>query len=85
MILSYLRPRGLNQNYSTFLFKLNSALYNELEEQNIDTTKINTMVSLLRKFSTNVFKSENEELIRQVIYNHQDSRSELGEDAGQSA
>lgn len=66
VILSYLRPRGLNQNYSTFLFKLNSALYNELEEQNIDPNKINTLVMLLRKFSTNVFKSENEELIRQV-------------------
>lgn len=66
VLLSYLKPRGLNQNYSTFLFKLNSSLYNELEEQNIDTGKINNLVMLLRKFCTNVFKSENEELIRQV-------------------
>lgn len=67
VILSYLKPRGLNQNYSTFLFKLNSALYNELEEQSVDTLKINTLVMLLRKFSTNIFKSENEDLIRQVL------------------
>lgn len=66
VILSYLKPRGFNQSYSTFLFKLNSALYNELEEQTIDANKLNTLVVLLRKFSTNVFKSQNEELIRQV-------------------
>lgn len=67
VILSYLKPRGYNQNYSTFLFKLNSALYNELEESRPDPNKINQFVSLLRKFSTNVFKSDNEELMRQVF------------------
>ena len=66
VILSYLKPRGVNQNYSTYLFKINSALYNELEEQDIDAGKINQLVTLLRKFSTNIFKSQNEELIRQV-------------------
>lgn len=67
VILSYLKPRGFNQNYSTFLFKLNSALYNELEESKPDPSKLNNLITLLRKFSTNVFKSQNEELIRQVV------------------
>ena len=66
VMMSYVKPRGYNQSYGTFLFKLNSALYNELDESRPDVNKINQFVSLLRKFSTNVFKSDNEELIRQA-------------------
>ena len=67
VVLSYLNPRGININYSSFLYKLNAALFSELEEARIDVSKVNSTVQLMRKFCTNIFKQENEGLIRQII------------------
>lgn len=67
VILSYLKPQSFNVNYSSFLYKLNSNLYTLIEESKIDVLRINSIVEMLRKFSTNVFKSQNETLIRQVL------------------
>lgn len=67
IVLSYIKPRGLNLNYSAFLYKVNSAFYRELEEPKIDVAKINLFTQLLRRFCTNIFKNDNETLIRQVL------------------
>lgn len=67
IVLSYLKPRGLNLNYSAFLYKVNSAFYRELEEPKVDVAKINLFAQLLRRFCTNIFKNDNETLIRQVL------------------
>ena len=67
VILSYLNPKGLNMNYSAFLYKLNSQLFAELEDKNRDIGKVNTIVEMMRKFSSNIFRQENESLIRQIL------------------
>lgn len=67
VILSYLNPKGLNMNYSAFLYKLNSQLFAELEDKNRDLGKVNTIIEMMRKFSSNIFRQENESLIRQIL------------------
>lgn len=67
VILSYLKPRGMTLNMTNLLFRINASLFNELEQKIVDANKVNRLLELMRKFCSNVFKSENETLIRQVL------------------
>ncbi len=66
VILSYITTSGIDGHYSSFLYKLNSLLFKEIEEGVIDPGKINNIVTMMRKYCMNVFKGDNEVLIKQV-------------------
>jgi hypothetical protein len=66
VLLSYIKPRGLSENISSFLVKITGLLYKELEKEQTDWETLNEILSMLRRFCSNAFKAENETLIRQV-------------------
>lgn len=66
VVLSYITTYGIDGHYSSFLYKLNSMLFKEIEEGVIDPSKINRIVTMMRKYCTNVFKGDNEVLAKQV-------------------
>lgn len=67
VILSYIQPKGINTNISGFLFRINSMLFNLLAMEKPNKSQINSLLSLLRRFCSNVFQSQNGSMISQVL------------------
>ena len=67
VLLSYIKPRGLRHNISSFFIKINGLLYKELRQERLNWKVLQETIGFLRRFCSNVFKAQNELLIRQIL------------------
>lgn len=67
IIISFIDPSLLKDNIDPFLLKINRLIFNEIDKPNHNNKFLNNCLNLLMKFCGNIFKNQNEIVIRKML------------------